>query len=75
MAFALSRSAPSGFLFEGMHEGKSAKEVLDRDDLINRTDVSAADIVPGQLVSVRGSIRHRCETCVQAEEGHFEHLL
>jgi hypothetical protein len=37
-----------------------ATEVRDRDDLVNRTEVTAADIVPRQLLTVRGSIRRRC---------------
>jgi hypothetical protein len=36
---------------------------------------AAADIVPTRLVSVKGSIRRRCETCDQAEGGLFEHVL
>jgi hypothetical protein len=43
-----------------------AMDVLDH-DLINRTEVAAADIVPSELVTVRDSIRRRCEACVQAE--------
>jgi hypothetical protein len=50
-----------------MKEKFYAMDVLDRDDIINRTGVAAADIVPSQLVSVRGSIRRRCEACVPAE--------
>jgi hypothetical protein len=42
-------------------------EVLNHDDLINRTGVAAADIVSSHLVSVRGSIRRRCEACFLAE--------
>jgi hypothetical protein len=64
------------FLFVGMHEGNVyATEVRDRDDIINRIESAAEDVVPRQVVPVRASIRRRCEVCVQAEGGHFEHLL
>jgi hypothetical protein len=49
-----------------------ATEVWDHNNLINCTEVAAAHIVPRQLASVRGSIRHRY---VQVEGGHFEHPL
>jgi hypothetical protein len=54
-----------------------ATEVRDRDDLSSRTEVAAADIrkLPRQLATVRGSIRRRCEMCVQEEGGNFEYLL
>jgi hypothetical protein len=56
-------------------ERKKFTEFRDRNGLINRNEVAAADIEPRQIVSGRGSIRRRCEGCVQAEGGHFEHLL
>jgi hypothetical protein len=43
--------------------------------LINHIQVTAADIIPGQLFFVTGSIWHYYEACVQAEGRHFEHLL
>jgi hypothetical protein len=39
-----------------MKEKFYVTEVMDRDDVINCTDVTAADIAPRQRASVRGSI-------------------
>jgi hypothetical protein len=44
-----------------------ATEVQDRDNLVTCTEVAAADTVPRKLASIRGSIRRRCEACVQVE--------
>lgn len=57
------------------HEGNVyATEVRVFDDRINRIQVTAADIVRGQLIFVRGSISRQCEACVQAGGGHLEQL-
>jgi hypothetical protein len=58
-----------------MKEKVNAVEVQGHDDVINRIEVAAADFIPRQLVSIRGSIWCRCEACVQVEGAHFEHLL
>jgi hypothetical protein len=58
-----------------MKEKVYATVFRDRDDLNNRIEVAAADITTRQLIPVSGSIRRRCEACVQAEGGHLEHLL
>jgi hypothetical protein len=68
-------SAKEQLLFVRMHEGKSLCYGSSGLRLINRTEVAAVDIIPRQLVSIRGSIRCRCEACVQVEGRHFEHLF
>jgi hypothetical protein len=62
--------SPDLYLWESMKEKVCATEVRDREHLISRSEVAATDIV-----SVKSSIRRRCEACVQAEGGHLEHLL
>jgi hypothetical protein len=42
------------YLWMRIKEKVYATELRDRDDLINRTEVAPADIVPRQLVSARG---------------------
>jgi hypothetical protein len=49
-----------------MKENVYATEVRDHYDVIKHIEEAATDIVPRQLVSVRGSIQRRCEACVQA---------
>jgi hypothetical protein len=38
------------------------------DDSLDRIEVAAAGIEPGQLLSARGSIRRRCEAFRQSED-------
>lgn len=51
--------------------------VPDLESLRNRIVASCEDIrnTPGVWDRVRRSMRHRCEVCIQAGGGHFEHLL
>ncbi|KAJ4428367.1 hypothetical protein ANN_24386 [Periplaneta americana] len=51
--------------------------VPDLESLRNRIVVCSEDIrnTPGVWDRVRRSMRHRCEVCIQAGGGHFEHLL
>jgi hypothetical protein len=58
-----------------MTESLYAKEIRVCDDMINRIQVTAVDILPGKQFFVRGLIWRDCEACVQAEGGHFEPLL
>jgi hypothetical protein len=73
--FSRSDLPPADFYLCGCtKENVYSTKFRDRDDQINSIEVAAAGIVPRQIVSVRGSIRRRCEACVQAEGGHFKHL-
>jgi hypothetical protein len=63
------------YLWGSMKETVYSTGVQDRDNLIYRTEMAAADIIPRQLVSVRDSIRCRRGACVQAEGGHLECVL
>ena len=47
------------------------------ESLRNRIVACSEDIrnTPGVWDRVRRSMRHRCEVCIQAGGGHFEHLL
>ncbi|KAJ4433566.1 hypothetical protein ANN_15875 [Periplaneta americana] len=51
--------------------------VPDLESLRNRIVACSEDIrnTPGVWDRVRRSMRHRCEVCIQAGGGHFEHLL
>ncbi|KAJ4428366.1 hypothetical protein ANN_24385 [Periplaneta americana] len=51
--------------------------VPDLESLRNRIVACSEDIrnTPGVWDRVRRSMRHRCEVCIQARGGHFEHLL
>ncbi|PSN39690.1 hypothetical protein C0J52_22256, partial [Blattella germanica] len=51
--------------------------VPDLESLRNRIVARSEDIrnIPGVWDRVRRSMRHRCEVCIQAGGGHFEHLL
>ncbi|KAJ4435156.1 hypothetical protein ANN_23732 [Periplaneta americana] len=51
--------------------------VSDLEFLRNRIVACSKDIrnTPGVWDRVRRSMRHRCEVCIQAGGGHFEHLL
>ncbi|KAJ4448490.1 hypothetical protein ANN_10506 [Periplaneta americana] len=51
--------------------------VPDLECLRNRIVACSEDIrnTPGVWDRVRRSMRHRCEVCIQAGGGHFEHLL
>ncbi|KAJ4426971.1 hypothetical protein ANN_26770 [Periplaneta americana] len=51
--------------------------VPDLESLRNRIVACSEDIrnTPGVWDRVRRSMRHRCEVCIQAGDGHFEHLL
>ncbi|KAJ4425912.1 hypothetical protein ANN_27538 [Periplaneta americana] len=51
--------------------------VPDLESLWNRIVACSEDIrnTPGVWDRVRRSMRHRCEVCIQAGGGHFEHLL
>ncbi|KAJ4440951.1 hypothetical protein ANN_10800 [Periplaneta americana] len=51
--------------------------VPDLESLRNRIVACSKDIhnTPGVWDRVRRSMRHRCEVCIQAGGGHFEHLL
>ncbi|KAJ4443770.1 hypothetical protein ANN_05548 [Periplaneta americana] len=51
--------------------------VPDLESLRNRLVACSEDIrnTPGVWDRVRRSMRHRCEVCIQAGGGHFEHLL
>ncbi|KAJ4448851.1 hypothetical protein ANN_00242 [Periplaneta americana] len=51
--------------------------VPDLESLRNRIVACCEDIrnTPGVWDRVRRSMRHRCEVCIQAGGGHFEHLL
>ncbi|KAJ4439355.1 hypothetical protein ANN_07477 [Periplaneta americana] len=51
--------------------------VPDLESLRNRIVACSEDIrnTPGVWDHVRRSMRHRCEVCIQAGGGHFEHLL
>ncbi|KAJ4431060.1 hypothetical protein ANN_19653 [Periplaneta americana] len=51
--------------------------VPDLESLRNRIVACSEDIrnTPGVWDRVRSSMRHRCEVCIQAGGGHFEHLL
>jgi hypothetical protein len=51
-----------------MNDKVYATEVRVSDDLINRIQLTAADIVPGQILFVRASTWRYCEACVKAEE-------
>jgi hypothetical protein len=59
-----------------IHEEKDyAMEVCNCDNLINHIEAAAANTVPRQIVSIRASIQHHYELCVQVEEGHSEHTF
>ncbi|KAJ4448405.1 hypothetical protein ANN_10421, partial [Periplaneta americana] len=51
--------------------------VPDLESLRNRIVACSEDIrnTPGVWDRFRRSMRHRCEVCIQAGGGHFEHLL
>ncbi|KAJ4428626.1 hypothetical protein ANN_24671 [Periplaneta americana] len=51
--------------------------VPDLESLRNRIVACSEDIrnTPGVWDRVRRSMRHRCEVCIEAGGGHFEHLL
>ncbi|KAJ4433473.1 hypothetical protein ANN_15776 [Periplaneta americana] len=51
--------------------------VPDLESVRNRIVACSEDIrnTPGVWDRVRRSMRHRCEVCIQAGGGHFEHLL
>ncbi|KAJ4439310.1 hypothetical protein ANN_07432 [Periplaneta americana] len=51
--------------------------VPDLESLRNRIVACSEDMrnTPGVWDRVRRSMRHRCEVCIQAGGGHFEHLL
>ncbi|KAJ4439818.1 hypothetical protein ANN_07946 [Periplaneta americana] len=51
--------------------------VPDLESLRNRIVACSEDIrnTPGVWDRVRRAMRHRCEVCIQAGGGHFEHLL
>jgi hypothetical protein len=61
-----SKSEPLDFYSCGS-EGKILYDCDDLINLINYIEVAAADIrnLPGQLITVSGSIQHCCEACVQ----------
>jgi hypothetical protein len=60
-----------------MKENVYATEVEHREDDLRRIRIAAEDMrsQPRLFTDVRNSIRRRCEVCLRADGGHFEHLL
>ncbi|KAJ4449697.1 hypothetical protein ANN_01101, partial [Periplaneta americana] len=65
------------YLWDHLKSLVYSSPVPDLESLRNRIVACSEDIrnTPGVWDHVRRSMRHRCEVCIQAGGGHFEHLL
>ncbi|KAJ4428878.1 hypothetical protein ANN_25871 [Periplaneta americana] len=65
------------YLWDHLKSLVYSSPVPDLESLRNRIVACSEDIrnTPGVWDRVRRSMRHRCEVCIQAGGGHFEHLL